>query len=324
MVATGADLQADDKIIVGGWAPVVNTDSDLIVARYTTNGTLDTSFGDSSRPGTISLDYGYGRDRVHAVAVQDDDKIVVAGYVTGNGTQYDMALVRFAADGSTLDGSFGGLFVTDVWNGYDEFNDVALQPDGKIVAVGYGEDSNGRPWPFVARVNADGSPDTNFGTWSPGSGLQIIDQFQSLPGGWVAAAAKGVAVQDDGKIVVVGDLTYPDSTVGEFVARFNSDGTLDTSFAGDGLVEFPPATGAGLTDVAIQNDGKIVLGIGNTNSTEFMVARLNPDGSGDAGFGQYGNAVADFFGARDELRAIALQTNGKIVTAGTASQGGRQ
>ena len=286
--ATGVALQADGKIVVVGGT----LESDFAVARYNPNGSLDTSF---SGDGKQTTDFG-GREGARGVAVQADGKIVVAGTSSigpGGTHNGNFALARYNPNGS-LDTSFSGDGEqTTIFDGDDQANGVALQADGKIVAVGFG----GAFGDFVlARYNTNGSLDTSFS----GDGKQKTD-FANVDG------AGAVAIQADGKIVAVG------GTGDDFaLARYNPNGTLDTSFSSDGLQTTDFGGGAAANGVALQTDGKIVAVGGAAN---FALARYNTDGSLDTTFSGDGMETTDFAGS-DTARGVALQTDGKIVAVG--------
>ena len=162
------------------------------------------------------------------MAIQDNGKIVVVGETADtNSTFSDIAVVRYNLDGS-LDTSFGtgGIVTTDMASSLDRGFDVAIQSDGKIVAVGeryyLGNPDNAFA---LVRYNADGSLDTSFGSGGKViSDLGIIDR------------ARGVALQSDGKIVAAGEWSNASFHSDMIVARYNSNGSLDTSFDTDGLV----------------------------------------------------------------------------------------
>jgi uncharacterized delta-60 repeat protein len=250
----------------------------------------------------------------HVLALPDGD-IVLAGF-TGDDAASDLALTRYNADG-TLDASFGGgdgVATADL-DGNEFAAAAALQPDGKIVVVGYG----GSVGFLVARFNADGTLDTSFG----GGDGWLTDAFGSAHD-----EATDVALQPDGKIVVVG-YTARDAALADVdwaVARYETDGTADLGFgtAGKRSLDF-----AGAPDfaygVALQSDGKIVVAgsaiFGGGTSQPFTAARLNPDGSTDAGFGAAGVATLDVSGGAYSYAHtfdVALKAGGEIVLAGAA------
>jgi len=249
-------IQLDGKIVVIG-----TNDSDFVVARYTTDGSLDTSF---DTDGTATTDFFGESDCSYSVVLQPDGKIVVAGY-SSNGTNNDFALARYNIDGS-LDASFGidGKVTTDFGAG-DFGRSVVLQPDGKIIVVG-----NSSSDFALARYNSDGSLDTNFGT----DGKVITD----FSGG--DQVGFDTVLQIDGKIVVVGV-----SSSDFALARYNSDGSLDTTFGTDGKVTTDFSGGGDVSySVVLQPDGKIILSGHTNNSGDFALARYTTDGNLDTTF----------------------------------------
>jgi uncharacterized delta-60 repeat protein len=298
--------QSDGKIVVVG-----DTQGDFALARYNMDGSLDTSFGDE---GHVTTDFDdYSRDRAYSVALQADGKIVVVGESIRSGYRR-FALARYNADGS-LDTGFGesGLVLTDFGPAvHSSARAVAVQNDGKIVIVGYS--GLGTKRFALARYNVDGSLDSGFG-----EGGLVITPF---PGHLGIGSAAAVTIQSDGKIVAVGS-----SWIYEFaLARYNPDGTLDLDFGTNGLVttRFPDSQYNSATGVAVQNDGKIVAA-GQSYSNQwpqrqdFALARYNPDGSLDSGFGSSGLVTIDIDEADDYLMDLAIQADQKLVVAGYAN-----
>jgi uncharacterized delta-60 repeat protein len=254
----GVAIQSDGKIVATGFAHV-NTDFDFALARYNSNGTLDTTFGTGGKKttafGTPSIAQG------NAISVQRDGKIVVAGLTVVNNFA-NFALARYNTNG-TLDGTFGtgGKLVTD-FGADDRAFSVALQTDGKIVAAGM----TGANF-ALARYNTNGTLDGTFGT----GGKVITD----IAGG-LNDIALGVAIRQDGKIVAVGRAVVSGRTAFA-VARYNSNGILDTSFGNGGKVttSFVGSLGDQAFSVAIQPDGKaVVAGSAVVNlNTQFALAR---------------------------------------------------
>ncbi len=264
-------------------------------------GVLDPSFdGD----GWATLNFGSPFQWIYGIALQPDGKIVVAGSAVGDAYP-ECAMARYNPDGS-LDPSFDddGMLVTDISGDTNSFKDIALQADGKIVAVGWA--SNGVSNDFaLVRYNPDGSLDTSFS----GDGIQATDFASSND------AANGVALQPDGKIVVAGSGGSSDIAV----ARYNPDGSLDSTFDGDGkLLTSVGGIDRG-NDVALQPDGKIV--VAGYTYADFAVIRYNADGSLDSTFDSDGKLVTDFQGNYDEGYALFLQPDGKIVVSGSANNG---
>ena len=188
---------------------------------------------------------GTGHDEAHSVAQQADGKIVTAGFGF-NGTDSDFAVVRYNADGS-LDTSFDGdgTVLTPVGTSGDYAYDVALQSDGKIVVAGHAGIGSRNNF-AVVRYNTDGTLDTSFGS----DGKVTTPLFDT-------DGAHAVAIQADGKIVAAGRSLNSVGTEFVGVVRYNTDGTLDTSFSGDGRLI--SSQGCAAYSSALQTDGKIVL-----------------------------------------------------------------
>ena len=260
--------------------------------------------------GSTDLTYGHNGFSVAApvysahAAMQTDGKIVIAGFTTNPdyySNQYDFALARFNTDGS-LDSTFDGdgIQVTDAGSA-DIIYSLAIQSDGKIVAAGtlryapYYDVSN----ICLARYNTDGSLDNTFGN----NGI-VSNRFGTQQ------SANSVAVQNDGKIVIGG---YIDVSLA--LVRYNSDGTIDSSFNGNGIRYIDVGSGAALNSIALQSDNKIIAGgyIFNGSNNEFAMARFNTDGSLDSSFDADGFQTTDFGGVGDTQTSLALQSDGKII-----------
>jgi len=248
--ATGVALQGG-KIVTVGFGGSLR---DFALARYNLNGSLDTSF---SGDGKQTTDFG-GFDTATGVALQGDGKIVAVGSAGGGATSDDFALARYNPNGS-LDTSFSGdgKQATD-FGGSEGAQGMALQTDGRIVAVG---NSGGGDF-GLARYNTDGSLDASFS----GDGLQTTDFLFGADD-----VANDVAIQANGRIVAVGS-AGGGATGNDFgLARYNTNGSLETSFSGDGRKRTGFGGSDGATGVALQGDGKIVAaGVGNG---EFALAR---------------------------------------------------
>ena len=302
-------LQSNGKLVVGG-----SFRNDIGVVRYNTNGTLDTTFG-TAGIGTVQLSED-SRETCSDVAIQPNGKIVLAGSEEiGNYVYYFIA--RFNSDG-TPDLTFNerGFQLDPAFpnNRYNFGQAVAIQVNGKIVMSGTMSTDNdgGGPWLTLARYNTDGSVDSTFGT---NGAVKITSQeFQSNNG--------ALALQSDGKIVVggtrLGDL---DPTTDDLaVARLNTNGSLDTTFGGTGIVVGDFGNDEDGHDVLIQQGGKIVVVGKKSNNaiSGFVLARYNSNGSLDTSFGTNGQVVSDFGGSGQSANAAALQPDGKIIAAGTS------
>jgi uncharacterized delta-60 repeat protein len=314
-------VQADGKVVVAGSAEGYGG-KDFALVRYNPNGSLDTSFGAGGRVltdfGSIPSDGNVG-DVASAVVVQADGKIVVAGTVFYAGTFRDFALARYNPDGS-LDGSFGsgGKVTTDFGLRNDQAAGVVVQPDGKILVAG-ASGLNGESGFALARYNADGSLDTSFG-----SGGKVVSDFGTADGGY-AEIGYAAALQGDGRIVVAGLQSFSLPTEGGArfaLARYNADGSLDTSFGGGGgtvTTAFGIGGVAAAYAVAVQADGKIVAaGKGSTADDGFALVRYNADGSLDTSFDGDGVVTTSIGGRGSAPQAdgLVIQPDGKLVAGG--------
>jgi uncharacterized delta-60 repeat protein len=250
-------------------------------------------------------------DAANAVAIQTDGKLVAAGSSNSGDFRFKFALARYNPDG-TLDTTFGGdgkVTTRFATTSFGEAFGVAIQDDGKIVAVGSSYLTHAKF--ALARYNPNGTLDTSFG----GDG-KVTTAFAARSD----AEAFGVAIQDDGKIVAAGDSFLQDRS--KFaLARYNPNGTLDTTFGGDGKVttRFATRGDAEAFGVAIQDDGKIVAGGDSIVSHgKFALARYNLNGTLDATFDGDGKVTTAFATRSDaEASGVALQDDGKIVVGGS-------
>jgi uncharacterized delta-60 repeat protein len=301
-VAVGAD---GSILIVGGIDQGGPLES-LAMARLTSSGEPDLTFSDDGQQIVPSIGYGNG------VALQEDGKIVVVAPGAVFASSFGWTVARFESDG-TPDPTFGGgdgVAATDL--DPDETDapfDVVIQPDGKIVVVGFKGLSDG--WRFaVVRYEADGDLDPEFAN----GGIRIARIG-------LASRATAVALQPNGKIVVVGHAQKGDE-IHSGIARFLSSGSLDPAFSDDGklITRFGVVDQA--SDVAIHPDGGIVI-VGRAvtaggNGFDFGVARYLPGGRPDPSFGGDGLVRTDFKGETDLARSVVIQANGKVIVGGYA------
>ena len=297
-------LQPDGKIVALG-----RSQGKVALARYNADGSLDESFsGDGKQISDFETE-------ASSVALQADGKIVAAGSYHS-----DFALERYNDDGS-LDTSFGagGLRTTD-FGGSDYGDALEIQADGKIVVVGRAEQDFA-----VARYDEDGTLDASFGT----GGKQTTHLGDYWGGD--SDSAGDVAIQEDGKIVVVGTTDpWPtcDPEMGPCdpeppsrfaLARYTADGTLDATFSGDGKETTDFASDSSASAVALQPDGQLVVaGSTGDSAWDFALARYNADGTLDASFGAGGKQTTAFGGFIDSASDVALERDGKIVVVGYA------
>ncbi len=308
-VAYALAIQADGKIVVSG----INSGSskdDFVTVRYFPNGSLDTGFGNN---GKVITNMG-GNDSAFALGIQSDGKIVVAG--ANNNITYtsiDFAIARYNNDGS-LDTTFGagGKVITNIGNG-DYVTSISIQSDGRILAAGY---NNGHFF-AVARYNTTGSLDTSFGD----NGKVITDVGGSYD------IMRAIAIQPDGKIIVAGSTQESVTSTKNMkvcLVRLNTDGTFDTEFGTNGIVTtaiitpigYPLALFNAAYALSLQLDGKIVTA--GTTGSDFVLVRYNTDGSLDTSFGSGGEVITDMGGYYDTAYALDIQSDGKIVIAGSS------
>ena len=272
-------------------------------------GDLDTTYG---LTGKVVTDF-VGRGGVaYATTVQPDRKIVVGGTAfTGDiFSAADFALVRYNLDGS-LDTSFGvgGKVLTDFAGNQDEIHGLTIQADGKILAVGRVRNTAGIHF-GLARYHPNGTLDSTFGTGGKVVANVRLDDSE----------ANAVLIQPDGRIVAAGRGTSSSPTNINFaLARFNPNGSFDTTFGTGGTVVTDMGGFDIANDLALQLDGKLIAAGFKGNVAErdnYALARYNPDGSLDDTFGSGGKVETDFFLADDRGRSVALQADGKILVAG--------
>jgi uncharacterized delta-60 repeat protein len=291
-------LQPDGKIVVGGYTVNGPGGSNALLARYNVDGALDASFGDN---GVLITDFPGMSESIAGIALQNDGSIVAVGSTcicTENST--DMVVARFSPDGS-LDPTFGadGFALTDFGNTGDLAMKVVVQSNGSILVAGY--TNNGRDMRNIALVRylSSGSLDPNFGV--NGSMFHSIGDWNST--------VRDMALQPDGKIVLVGDAReYIDpgnyaTRIG--LARFLTDGSLDASFGSGGVTMANPR--APMEDMAfalaLQRDGKMVVGAE-------ALTRYTSTGQVDPSFHVFAHDIYPL------IYDLAIQPDGKIVAAG--------
>jgi uncharacterized delta-60 repeat protein len=322
---TSIAIQTDGKIIVGGGFTTYNGITRKGIARLNSDGSLDTYFNN-----------GAGCGPINALAIQSDGKIVIGGAFDSYDGIPVNRIARLNPDG-TLDAGF------NIGTGFDAgggVGSIAIQSDGKIIVGGWFLSYNGTPQNRLSRLNTDGSLDTSFDVGMGGNGgvnsiaiqtdgkIIVVGDFSSYngftrryitrlltdgsvdtgfdPGIGADNTVNTCAIQSDGKILIAGSIFHYAGITRVGIARLNADATLDSSFdpinGSDGAI---PA-------IAIQNDGKIIIGgsfIKYNGIQKNRVARINSDGSLDVGFNK-GNAANGF------VQSSAIQSDGKIIIGG--------
>jgi uncharacterized delta-60 repeat protein len=309
--ALGVAVQTNGRIVVAG-IHGIGANATFALVRYTPDGNLDPSF---SGNGKVKTNFTPSIDFANDVSIQADGKIVAAGLAGAAPLAHtgSFALTRYRPNGN-LDGTFGGdgKVRTNFTDDLDVAFGVALQANGKIVTAGGAGGIN--PAFALARHRPNGTLDDSFG--GDGKVTTNFSPFGSHD------QAHDLAIQADGRIVAVGLAQEPDFVFA--LARYRPNGSLDTSFGGDGKVrtDFGSPDLDQANDVAIQADGRIVAaGSANGDSPPrgtFALARYTTDGSLDDSFGAGGKVTTNFTGRFDGASSVALHADGRIVAAGVA------
>jgi uncharacterized delta-60 repeat protein len=297
-------VQPDGKIVTAGVTE--GGTARFALARHNPDGTLDPSFGGDGR---VTTNFTSGFDLAEGLALQGDGKLIVVGWAAGLGGR--IALARHEVDGA-LDATFSGdgKVLTNLTSGNDYATAVALQADGKIVVTGAAGGVGGRV--AVLRYDADGSLDSTFS----GDG-KLLTNFTSG-----RDYATSVELQGDGKIVVAGiaDFTRPAARFA--LARYELDGSLDSTFSGDGKVmtnltsRFDGAFG-----LAVQPSDEKIVAVGWADHMMGLV-RYETDGTVDPTFAG-GVVLTNFTAGTDYASGVELQADGRIVVAGPANYSAR-
>ncbi|MCI0748499.1 MAG: hypothetical protein L0Y58_24085 [Verrucomicrobia subdivision 3 bacterium] len=297
-------LLADDKAIIAGRFDVINGASRRYIARLNIDGSVDSSF-QNGLPGVGPFS---GATVVYSVAVQSDGKVVLGGHFsTVNGVNRN-GIARLNADG-TLDSGFqNGLSGStdgelDPYYGPAVYS-VAVQSDGKVLIGGYFKMVNGESRYGIAQLNGDGTLDRSFQ-----NGVSKVDSHLF---GDFYANVNSVAVQSDGKVILGGRFSTVHGVSRNGIARVNADGTLD-----DGFLNGLAGVNGIVFSVAVQSDGKVLIGGFFTNVNGVArnrIARLNADGTLD---GEFQNALAGIGGlSASSVFSVAVQRDGKVLVAG--------
>ncbi|HUR98152.1 MAG TPA: FG-GAP-like repeat-containing protein [Pyrinomonadaceae bacterium] len=303
--ANGMAIQTDGKIVTGGRG----TGGTLI--RYNVNGTLDTTFGTGGIATQMLSPYA---TEITDVALQSDGKIVYSGHQNDASGNHFFVIGRAAADGS-LDTSFGtsGFVRTAFGTGGVASRSLLIQPDGKIVVAGYAFLINGAPAVFaVARYDAAGTPDAGFG-----DGGKVTTAFDGSTD--FGDQAQAVALAPDGRIVVGGTRFAPTTFRDCQAARYNTDGSLDQSFGIGGKVVTHIMNNDICRALAVQTDGKVLLGGDSNNQLSFAVLRYAANGALDPTFGSGGIKTGPPLVSDNFISSLAVQPDGKILAAGASN-----
>ncbi|MFO1349102.1 MAG: hypothetical protein U1F12_11050 [Pseudomonadales bacterium] len=305
----GIIQQVDGKLVAVGNTYDKKGMKQFALLRYNLDGTLDTTFNGTGMVITKISDLKVPVDDAKAVIQQSNGRLVVVG-VTASGVNNDCALVRYNKDGS-LDETFGekGIVTMGFGTKDDTCLSIIQQADGKLVVAGEAAMSNGNDKAdfALARFNADGSLDSSFGT-----GGKVTTDFNGTVNN-----GRSVIQLADGKLLMVG---YSDYNFA--LTRYNTDGSLDTTFDTDGKLFVDIASDRDYAiSVLQQADGQLVLAgytnVNPGNKTNFVVVRLNLDGSFDTSFNSTGKLVLSVDSNNNTAAKVIQQADGKLVLAGS-------
>lgn len=304
-VAYAAALDANDKIVVVGY---VNngSDDDFIVARFHNNGTVDSGFGDSGK--TITTHSG-SYEYANAVAIDSSGRIVVGG---NYGSSF--ALVRYSVAGDLdttfdSDGADGvdGIVTFSFGSGTQTVKSLVIA-NNHIIAAGYYNGGATNNDLGLAACDNSGQPLSGFGNGGAGIGTNTIDR----PGDDITLAA---ILDQNGKIVTAG---YHDQDFS--LTRHNADGTLDTSFAGTGIVDTDFNSSSLDRASAVYTYGDKIIVAGSSND-HFALARYNADGTLDTAFGSGGKVTTTVSSDEEYVSGVVVDSQGRILVAGSANEG---
>ncbi len=291
-LAQALAIQTDGKVLLAGRFTTVNGVAHIALARLGATGSLDGSFNPTFEPAAENI--------ITTIALQPDGKILIGGVFTISGASSPSYVRRLNPDGA-IDPGFVPALIADNIAFIPVVESLVLQTDGGIVIGGQFTDVGGSSRNGIARLNANGSIDAAFdpraGT-GPGNSRGLYRAVGTL------------AMQTDGKIIAGGSFTNIANTTQYYIARFNNNGSLDTTFTPNLAL----ASGGVLT-VQVEADGKVLIG-GDLARFDGLnpnnIARLNPNGAFDSTF----NTGTGPSGTYSYLRASAIQPDGNIVIAG--------
>jgi TonB family protein len=307
-------LQPDGKILLVGTTDWDYCDSDFALARYNSDGTPDTSFGQSGKVVTDFL----GRDRAFAVAIQGDGRILVTGVAFDK--RLHVVVARYTHRGK-LDATFGtdGKVVTPS-NHFTDACSISIRPGGVISVAGgssicYADGRSDISITYetsfaLARFRSDGQPDTTLaGTGTAFTFWRNVDVI-----------ATAIAIQPDGKSIMAGNTGFEGKPGFFALQRFNVDGKLDDSFGDKGKIITTFEHWTQTRAIGLLTDGSFVVAGSARGYKSFTLARYSKDGKLDLDFGRVGRVITPF-DAYVEALAVAVQPDGKIIASGYMETG---
>ena len=302
--ASAMTLQPDGKVLLAGQCDS-NGHYEFCAARYNASGTLDTTWNGT---GKVITTISGAWDSAHAITLQPDGKVLLAGRCYTSPST-DFCATRYNANG-TLDTTWNGTgkVITDIGIVSGSAAAVTVQPDGKVLLAGYCYNGGNNEY-CATRYNANGTLDT---TWN-GTGRVIT----AMGGGDGTASA--MTLQPDGKVLLAGTCSS------DFcAARYNANGSLDTSWNGTG--KLLTAIGSGYDSagaITLQPDGKVLLAgyCYNGTNDDFCAARYNSNGTLDTSWNSTGKVITAIGSSDDTSTAMTLQPDGRVLVAGNCRNG---
>lgn len=296
-IALSGSIQQDGKLLISGSSSWGTPSSDLALVRLLENGNTDTSFGVN---GKVSIDFAQ-YDTADSVSLQPDGRIFIGGHSYYKNND-DFIGVRLNTNGS-LDSTFGfgGLTNTDLGSGDFGYSTLVLTDKSLLIAG-----RSGGAFAVVKYIS-NGQLDSTFGQ----SGKSILGYFG-------ASDTVKIAISPiDGKIYLAGD-TLAGVNRDFAILRLNANGSIDTSFGNQGRATYDfNGRNDYLSDVLVTTEGKVILT--GSSSGDFSALRINSDGNLDLSFGTNGQLVTDIGGINDTSYGAALQSDGKLVIAGSSN-----
>ncbi|WP_194285830.1 hypothetical protein [Alcanivorax sediminis] len=301
-------IQPDGKLVVSGEARDTDNKIKMAVARYNSDGSLDAGFGVAGKQKILA---GATITRGYDIILLPDGKLAAAAQSYTDGiSHYDFTLIRLNSDGSLDTGFDGDGHAVAPLPIHNLPQRLLRQADGKLVMVGLTnnlQSTTGNDL-TVVRFNDDGSLDTGFN--SSGSLVANLGTWSSR------ATLRGLALQADGKFLAAGN-AFGGQDEDAVIVRYNSDGSLDTSFADNGISHTDLGNTEYLNDLLVQADGKVVATGQLSGSVTSLLLRLNSNGSADASFGTAGAVQTNVSSNAYEIpNAVLQQTDGKLVSVG--------
>ncbi|WP_229360781.1 hypothetical protein [Fuerstiella marisgermanici] len=303
---TAQSVAIDDegRIYIGGFANLGTTGYDFVVARMTSDGYGDGTFGDE---GFQSLDFHSSVDFLTSLSLDTQGRVLLAGRSTQGSTENDFVVSRLTTAG-IVDTTFGdgGKQLIDFDSSRDFTDSVTTNSQDQVLLSGWTtQPETLNDWALV-QLTSEGQFDETFGQ----SGIVLTDIGV---GGGNDRDAAVTASQSDGKVLVVGQTTF-----GPAVLRYNSDGSIDTTFGEDGKKILDLRSGSTPVNITTDHDDRILVSGTPARSLDFGVIRLTPDGDIDSTFGTSGTATVDFGTNSEQVKSVFVDAENRILLSGYA------